>query len=132
MSNQQNPKILVVDDLVDMRMVLGLTLKRNGWDVLEAEDGVQAVEMTRQERPDVILMDYNMPQMNGIEACHAIKNDHALQHIPVLIYTGAYATDVKEAAFAAGADQFLTKPILPADLRAEVKAAYERAQQAYT
>jgi len=132
MNGQRNPKILVVDDLLDMRMVLGLTLKRSGWEVVEAEDGLQAVQAARLERPDVIIMDYNMPHMNGIEACHEIKHDPDLQQIPIVIYTGAYASDVKEAALAAGADTFLTKPILPADLRAEVKAAYERSQQAYT
>lgn len=127
----EKPKILVVDDLADMRMVLGMTLRRSNWDVVEAEDGLEAITLAQQERPDVILMDYNMPNMNGIDSCRYIKNDPELNSIPVVIYTGAYATDVREAAVTAGADHFLTKPILPSDLRATIDMAYQQARKAY-
>lgn len=113
-------KILVVDDLSDMRMLLGLTLRRNQWEVLEAEDGVQAVEAAINEQPDVILMDYDMPNMNGLDACSQISADDRTAHIPIVIYTGYSASHVREDAINAGATTFLIKPITPARLREEI------------
>jgi two-component system alkaline phosphatase synthesis response regulator PhoP len=120
------PRVLVVDDLPDMRAVFVLTLRRTGWEVLEAGDGVEAIEAAHVYHPDVILMDYNMPVLDGIEACRQIKNQPAFNDTPVLIYTGAFASNVRDAALNAGAEAFLTKPILPTDLRDEVYKAYEK------
>ena len=114
--------VLIVDDLPDMRMVLKLTLQRNGWTILEAEDGNQALEIARKDHPDLIIMDYNMPMENGIETCKKIKGDPALMDIQILIYTGAYATSIHQEAIQAGADAFLTKPILPAELRSTISS----------
>jgi len=119
------PKILVVDDLNDMRIILRLTLEKSGWQVIEAEDGLQAVEITQKEHPDVIIMDYNMPQMDGVRACKTIKAESTLAKIPILIYTGAFSATVRDAALEAGASAFLTKPILPTELREKVSAAYQ-------
>ncbi|PJF42911.1 MAG: two-component system response regulator [Phototrophicales bacterium] len=113
-------KILVVDDLSDMRMLLGLTLRRNQWEVIEAEDGEQAIELARAEQPQVILMDYDMPNMNGLEACKRLVSDEVTAHIPVVIYTGYSASHVREDALSAGATTFLIKPITPARLREEI------------
>lgn len=121
---EQTRKILIVDDLADMRTVINLTLKRSGWTVIEARDGVEALETARNELPDVILMDYNMPRLNGVDACRQIKNDPQTQHIAVVMYTGTHSTQVHEEAIAAGATKFLRKPILPPDLRAAVDDAY--------
>lgn len=115
-------KILIVDDLPEMRTMLNLTLSKSGWEVIEAANGEEAVEKATSEMPQVILMDYNMPIMNGIDACKVIKGQSDTQEIPVLIYTGASALDIKEAAFNAGAVNFLTKPILPTDLRQAIEA----------
>ncbi len=113
-------KILVVDDLSDMRMLLGLTLRRNQWEVVEAEDGEQAIEMALAEQPQIILMDYDMPKMNGLEACTHITSTQETAHIPVVIYTGYSASHVREDALNAGATTFLIKPITPARLREEI------------
>ena len=115
---------LIVDDLDEMRTVLSLTLQRLGWKIIEANDGVKALQAAEQAHPDVILMDYNMPNMNGIDACLEFKKHPTLNHIPVLIYTGAVATDVQIAAENAGATRFLVKPLLPADLRAVIEEVY--------
>ncbi|NJL92966.1 MAG: response regulator [Anaerolineae bacterium] len=108
-----------------MRTVLALTLQRTGWQIVEAEDGLQALQLTAELQPHMILLDYNMPNMDGIEACYQLKNHPQLRHIPVIIYTGAYASDVRKLAQQAGADHFLTKPILPADLRQIVEKLYQ-------
>jgi CheY-like chemotaxis protein len=115
-------KIMIVDDLKEMRNMIHLMLR--DWTVIDAENGEQAVELARTERPDVILMDYNMPFMNGIDACRIIKTDPETEEIPVLIYTGAYAQDLQDRAYEAGAATFLTKPILPNTLRAAIEQAY--------
>ena len=119
------PKILIADDLEDMRVLVRLMLGRQGWEIFEAEDGSVAVELSRSEMPNVILMDYNMPILDGIEACKVIKATDETKHIPILIYTGASVADIRDAALDAGATNFLTKPILPPDLLREIKKALE-------
>lgn len=113
-------KILVVDDLSDMRMLLGLTLKRNNWNVVEAHNGAEAIDVAKAEQPHVILMDYDMPEMDGLEACGALSNDSDTSHIPIIIYTGYSASHVRDDALEAGAASFLIKPITPARLREEI------------
>lgn len=114
-------RILVVDDLADMCTLLGLTLRRNGWEVLEARNGEEAVAMARTDQPDLILMDYDMPKMNGLDACRIITSDPATAHIPVIIYTGYSAVHVRDEALGAGATSFLLKPITPTRLREEIE-----------
>lgn len=114
-------KILVVDDLSDMRMLLGLTIKRNAWDVVEAFNGMHAIETAKREQPNVILMDYDMPEMNGLDACAVLTQDPETSHIPVIIYTGYGALHVREEALQRGATTFLIKPITPARLREEIE-----------
>ena len=125
MSGSPHRKILVVDDLSDMRNILRITLERDGWTVIEAATGTQAVGLVDREKHDVILMDYNMPEMNGIDACDYIKNSLQLSHIPILIYTGAGSESARNAAMQAGAVDFLLKPLMPADLRAIVNQVYK-------
>jgi CheY-like chemotaxis protein len=116
-----SPRILVVDDLSDMRTLLGLTLRRINWEVLEARNGEQALEVARQQIPDLILMDYDMPKMNGLEACRILTSDPTTSHIPVIIYTGYGASHVRDDALKAGAATFLLKPITPNQLRDELE-----------
>lgn len=119
-------RILVVDDLADMCTLLGLTLRRNGWEVLEARNGEEAVTIARIEQPDLILMDYDMPKLNGLDACRLITRDAVTAHIPVVIYTGYSAVHVREEAIGAGATSFLLKPITPTRLREEIEAILAR------
>lgn len=119
-------RILVVDDLADMCTLLGLTLRRNGWEVLEARNGEEAVMIARIEQPDLILMDYDMPKLNGLDACRLITCDAVTAHIPVVIYTGYSAVHVREEALEAGATSFLLKPITPTRLREEIEGILAR------
>lgn len=134
MSDGDNPKILIVDDLPDSRFLMRMTLGRSGWEVIEAADGREAVNMASIERPDVVLMDYNMPVMDGVEACRQINDMEETAHIPVIIYTGAFSggnapDSLKNQAFDAGAVEFLVKPIMPNDLKARVEEVYKRGKQ---
>ena len=134
MGNAENPKILIVDDLPDSRFLMRMTLGRSGWHVLEASDGREAVNMASIELPDVVLMDYNMPVMDGLEACRQLNEMAETTHIPVIIYTGAFSggnapNSLKSQAFDAGAVEFLVKPIMPNDLKTKVEAVYQRGKQ---
>ncbi|MFP4322182.1 MAG: response regulator [Anaerolineales bacterium] len=120
------PKVLVVDDLEDMRMILRLTLERSGWRIFEAEDGQDAIDMALEIHPDVIVMDFDMPMLDGLQTCQQIKDMPALAQTPIIIYTGTYANHIRAAAYDAGAYDFLTKPILPAELREKVHQAYQQ------
>ncbi|GIK62730.1 MAG: hypothetical protein BroJett018_05240 [Chloroflexota bacterium] len=113
--------ILIVDDLSDMRTLISLTLKRNGWNILEARDGQEAVDIARQHQPALVVMDYDMPTKNGAEACREITTDPTTSHIPVIVYTGHASIHIKEESYKAGAKQFLVKPITPTQLRQEIQ-----------
>jgi CheY-like chemotaxis protein len=126
MSDTPKPRILIVDDLFDARMLMRFTMERSGWDVLDASSAGEAIRIAFQELPDLILMDFNMPDMHGIEACRVIKENPRTAHIPIIIYTGAPSHNTKKMAEDAGANAYLVKPILPAVLRDTVKAVYEQ------
>jgi len=131
MSDGDNRKILIVDDLPDSRFLMRMTLGRSGWDVIEAADGHEAVNLANMEMPDVVLMDYNMPVMDGVEACRQLNDMDDTAHIPVIIYTGAFSggnapDSLKSQAFDAGAVEFLVKPIMPNDLKSKVEAVFKK------
>lgn len=105
------PKILLVDDT---RLVLELEksfLKLSHVEVLTAMNGVEALELIRKDPPDLIFMDMNMPEMDGLACCSALKADPFLSAIPVIMLTTAGREGDRERAAQAGCDDFLTKPI---------------------
>lgn len=105
------PKILLVDDT---RLFLKLEteyFKQSSVVVLTAENGRQALEIARRERPDLIYMDLNMPEMDGVACCAAIKADEDLRSIPVILVTTAGMNNDQELCMQAGCDGFLTKPV---------------------
>jgi len=113
-----NITVLVVDDLPDMLILLKMVFQKQGWEVLEAQDGLEALEQVQKHCPSIVLMDYNMPRMDGIEACRRMKAMPNLAKTPILIYTGAFSESLRAEALNAGADEFLTKPLLPKDILA--------------
>lgn len=118
-----NPaRILVADDNETNRHILQLRLKANGYEVLHASDGEQALAMTREQRPDLILLDIMMPKLDGIEVCKRLKADAELPFTPIIMVTAkAESGDVVEG-LDAGADEYLTKPVDQKALVARVKA----------
>jgi len=103
--------ILVVDDDPTLRMLARATLEKSGFRVEEAEDGEQALRQFIRHHPAVIMMDVEMPKLNGYETCKRIREDAVGAHIPVLITTGLEDMDSINRAYAAGATDFLPKPI---------------------
>lgn len=114
--------ILVVEDHPDNRSIVRDLLSSVGFEVIEALDGIEGVSMAAQHRPDLILMDVQLPEMDGLSATRAIKADPALRRIPVLIAT-SYALSGDEArARAAGADAYIAKPFSPRALLAMIRS----------
>jgi len=103
--------ILVTDDDADWRGLLRDVLSMEGFEIEEAPDGVQGVEKAKQIRPNVILLDIDMPNMNGWDACKHIKADPATKDIPVIFVSTHAQREDKEKGLAVGATDYLPKPV---------------------
>jgi DNA-binding response OmpR family regulator len=103
-------KVLLVEDEPDVRMVIGGRLANLGFNVLEAQDGSEGLDLVRRECPDVVLLDLMIPKIDGYKLCRMIKFDKALEHIHVIIYSAKSSEKDKRLAEEAGADAYMTKP----------------------
>ncbi len=112
-------KILVADDSGTARMMQQMILK--SYDVVLAKDGREAVDRAASERPDLILMDYVMPHMNGIEACETIRARPDTREIPIIMVTTKGEEHTVEEAFRRGCSDYVTKPVSPVELLAKVR-----------
>jgi len=116
------PRILVVEDNEENRDSLSRRLQRRGFEVLLAADGRAGVETARAERPDLVLMDMNMPEVDGWEATRQIKADPAAAGVPVIALTAHAMAGDKERALAAGCADYHTKPIEFPKLIAQIES----------
>ena len=105
------PKILLVEDNEMNRDMLSRRLARNGFEIVVAVDGEQAVTMAGAEKPDLILMDMSLPVMDGLEATRQVKAAPSTRSIPVIALTANALVEDRERALAAGCDDFDTKPV---------------------
>lgn len=119
-------KILIVDDDIDSLKLISLMLQRHGYDVVAASAGIQALSKASSDYPDLIILDIMMPDMDGYEVCRRLRADEHTRNIPVIMFTAKILVDDKVAGFEAGADDYLTKPIHPAELASRVKAILAR------
>lgn len=113
-------KVLVVDDEVYILHILDFSLGAEGFDVITAADGEQALSRARSERPDLIVMDIMMPRLDGYETCRRLKSDPATKNIPVLLLTARGREEDRKRGMEAGADDYMTKPFSPNKLIARV------------
>ena len=114
-------RILVVEDHEENRRILRLLLTKHQFEVIEAVTGEQGVAMAEQERPDLILMDIQLPGLDGYDATRRIKANPMLQKIPIIVVT-SYALSGDDAkAFAAGCDAYIAKPVNLRNLLAKVR-----------
>ena len=114
-------RILVVEDQEDNRRILRDLLTSAGYELIEAVTGEEGVRLARDRRPDLILMDIQLPELDGHEATRRIKADPDLRPIPIIVVT-SYALSGDEAkALAAGADAYVTKPFSPRELLATIR-----------
>jgi two-component system, OmpR family, KDP operon response regulator KdpE len=115
--------VLVVDDEPQIRRVLRTTLSAQGYTIVEARNGQEALAKVRTERPDLVILDMNMPNMDGIEACREIR---ASSSVPVIMLTVRSAEKDKVRALDAGADDYVVKPFGIQELLARIRAALRR------
>jgi len=115
-------KVLVVDDIPLNRKLQKTYLEAEGYKVLVAEDGVQALRRIEEESPDLILLDIMMPKMNGFQVCQQIKNNENNRFIPIIMVTALNELEDKVKGIEAGADDFICKPFNKLELLARVKS----------
>jgi DNA-binding response OmpR family regulator len=121
-------KVLIVDDDVQTLRLVGLMLERQGYRILAANTGAQAIHMAREEHPDVIVLDVMMPDFDGYEVSRRLRKDPETTNIPILMFTAKTQVDDKVSGYEAGADDYLTKPIHPAELTAHLRALLSRSK----
>jgi two-component system, cell cycle response regulator DivK len=124
----ERPRVLLVDDYPDAREMYMEYLEYSGFEVIEAANGMEAIQRAADSAPDIILMDLSLPVMDGWEATRRLKGDKRTADIPVVALTGHALAGISEGAKRAGCDAFITKPCLPEDLVVEIrKVLQERA-----
>lgn len=116
-------KVAVVDDCPQVRKLIRARLKEERVELLFAEGGAAGLELVRRTLPDLVLLDVDMPDVNGMEVIRQLKSDPATHHIPVIFLTGESTPEAKVAGFDLGAVDYVTKPFEPAELRARVRAS---------
>lgn len=108
-----NKKVLVVEDTDDNRQIVRDLLSTTGYDLIEAVDGIAGVQAAKDTRPDLILMDMQLPGMDGYSATRAIKSDESLRHIPIIAVTSYALAGDEEKTRAAGCEGYIAKPFSP-------------------
>ncbi|MCB0100515.1 MAG: response regulator [Anaerolineales bacterium] len=123
-------RILIVDDDVDTLRLVGLMLQRQGYQVIAASNGSQGLTKAFEERPNLILLDVMMPDMDGYEVTRRLRSNPATASIPILMFTAKTQLDDKVTGFEAGADDYLTKPTHPTELQTHIRALLSRVSTA--
>ena len=125
-------RILLVDDEPDILEILGYNLKKEGYEVFVAEDGLQAIVQAKKHKPHLIVMDVMMPNMDGIEACIKIRETPELSKT-IITFLSARSEDYSQiSGLNAGADDYLTKPVRPRVLLSKVKSLFRRFENTST
>ncbi len=122
-------RILIVEDYADTREMYVEFLAMKGHDVLSAEDGVQALHVARALMPEVIVLDINLPRLDGLSVLRCIRADPRLDRIPVLTLSASMGSEYDEEALEAGAVRALHKPLLPDELHDAILEAHQSGHQ---
>ena len=123
-----SPTVLVVEDNQDNRELIVKALRVNGYNVLEAVDGEEAIEKAKTEKPDLILMDLFIPKIDGYEVTRILKGNDELKNIPVIACTAHAMKGDMEAALAAGCDGYIPKPIDVRELSNQINSFLRKKQ----
>lgn len=122
-------RVLIVDDDADIRDVLNLTLTEEGYEVLEAGDGEEGLALIKSKAPNLVIVDYNMPKMNGPTMVGLVKKDVLMSHLPIIMLTGKGEVSDKVSGINAGADDYMVKPFEPPELLARIKMILRRSER---
>ncbi|UCG78943.1 MAG: response regulator [Nitrospirota bacterium] len=118
------PKVMVIDDEPFILMMIEDKLKKGGFDVLTSRQSKGAVDIIRKEMPDLIILDWMMPEVSGIEICKELKSDKDLSTIPIFMLTAKGQEDDEKLGLMSGVDRYITKPFSPKLLLEMVKAVF--------
>ena len=124
--NKKDIKILLVDDEPDILEIVGYNLSNEGYQIITANNGIEAVKKAKKESPQLIILDVMMPEMDGIEACEIIRKNPDLKTTIITFLTARDEDYSQVAGFDSGADDYITKPIKPKILISKVKALLRR------
>jgi len=124
--------ILIIDDEVDIRDILSYNLKKEGYNVLTAENGKEGIRTAKANIPDLILLDVMMPEMDGIEVCEILKSSNETKNILICFLTARNEDYSQLAGFNAGGDDYVSKPIKPKLLVSRINAILRRSQASPT
>lgn len=119
-------KILIVDDDAETLRLIGMMLERQGFEVIRLNNGIQASEVASSQKPDLIVLDVMMPDMDGYQVTRQIRSEPSLMDIPILMFTAKSQVNDKVVGYEAGVDDYLTKPVHPAELVAHIRALLSR------
>ena len=122
-------KIVVVEDDKDIQKVICYALKDKGYETLSVFDGEKAIDFILTEMPDLILLDWMMPSVSGLEVCRAIRREEETKDIPVIMLTAKTEEENKVTGLESGADDYITKPFSPKELLARIKAVLRRSNK---
>lgn len=125
-ADRPQPVVLAADDDEDILELVAFRLERSGYTVLKARDGEEALQVAREARPDLAVLDVMMPKLDGFEVTRAIRADGATKAMPIILLTARAQDADVQAGFDAGADDYLRKPFSPQELRARVQAILGR------
>jgi diguanylate cyclase (GGDEF)-like protein len=128
-SRQWGRKVLVVDDDPEVIQILGVNLAHANFDVISARNGAEALAMATKERPDLILLDIVLPDLDGLDVCRQLKESPQTRHIPVIVISAKTESEDRIASIAAGVEHYITKPFAPAEVVAMVQASFKRLEQ---
>lgn len=127
--SEYQPRILIVDDEEDILEFISYNLKKQNYSVSTSINGKDALKMARQEKPDLILLDIMMPEMDGIEVCKQLRKDDRFHGTIIAFLTARHEDFVHSNALDVGGDDFITKPIKPSVLVSRIKALLRRSSQ---
>jgi DNA-binding response OmpR family regulator len=125
-ARQQQGRVLVVEDERDVADLIRYNLTKEGYDVVVAPTGSDALKQAREVHPDLVLLDIMVPQLNGWEVCRRLKQDAETKNSPVIMVTGRVEEGDKVLGFEMGADDYVTKPFSPRELLARIRAVARR------
>jgi two-component system, OmpR family, alkaline phosphatase synthesis response regulator PhoP len=128
--HQRLGRVLLVEDEQDVAELIRYNLTKEGYDVVLSANGNDALRLAREHRPDVLLLDIMVPQLNGWEVCRRLKKDPDLAQIPVIMVSGRVEEGDKVLGFEVGADDYVTKPFSPRELIARIRAVLRRGRPA--
>jgi two-component system phosphate regulon response regulator PhoB len=128
--NTHQPRVLVVDDEAAIREMIQYALERAKMDVLTAADAQEALVRISEARPDIILMDWMMPGVSGVELTRRLRKDAYTEDIPIIMLTAKVTEDDKVTGFEAGTDDYVIKPFSPRELLARIRAVLRRSSPA--